>query len=357
MKSEPSRGRRYGVIGQGGHGKVVTLVGQDPSTVSSVMKRAQETTIIYTHGTGRKLSQIWRKVASPGLVVSLKKALKLSASFMLAKHVPKVESFYAELLMNSRILKVFKHTTTSVRTLDVDDIHCLGVRIKTNKGETFNFVFTEWCQQEMLDDLTFLKSIDLNAFVHNILTSLKDLHLNRLIHADIKLDNIMVCGRSFKLNDWGETASFEEMRQILRGSYRSGGMRSPAAWVAMGVDKPGGSISVLMHLTIHGRFFGGKTSLDIVRLTIDTYDSYMRFTKSKTSEFWYSDKALVSYDLYSFGLVLARLSFSIEADDRILGVTLRELAYRLVFYDHPEFLGFKGASAALEWWKSNNRRV
>ena len=267
--------------------------------------------------------------------------------------------------MNIRIAAAYGRRNgemTTVAMLPLESYAVCGLTVPMPDGApTYYFSFSQSCSRTG-EHVEFKYPANLDHFIKNILQSFAVLHRSKLLHADVKLDNLMYCAakRRFKLIDWGASLGFQEMRDVLSRMHRPKNMASPAFWAVWGLDEPGGTLSRVVHIAMHAKF--GKAvpySVDYARTCLEAYDSFLRFVEGSRKEdlnaLLKSDAFLASYDLYNMGIMLLLLLQYSKAltTAPVLHAAVLELVKRLIFYDHPQFLGTKGAGAALAWWEAN----
>lgn len=362
--------RRAGVLGKGLYGTAVTLVGKDPETLLSTLKKCDASRISIFYCKDESSPKIWSMPATDSLVGKLMAAVQKNGTRLIAKRFESYDAFHAEIFMNIRIAAAYGRRNaemTTVAMLPVESYAVCGLtvpmRAEGDDGLTYHFSFSQSCSRTG-EHVEFKHPANLDHFIKDILQSFAVLHRSRLLHADVKLDNLMFCPmqRRFKLIDWGASLGFQEMREVLARMYRPKNMASPAFWVAWGLDEPGGTMARIVHIAMHAKL--GKAvpyNIDYARISLEAYDSFLRFVQSASKDekdikaLLKTDAFLASYDLYSMGIMLLLLLQYSKAFKTapVLHAAVLELVKRLIFYDHPQFLGTKGAEATLAWWNAN----
>jgi hypothetical protein len=366
--------QRAGVLGRGLYGTAVTLTGSDPDALLETLKHASATepiTLFYCNDPASASPKIWSVPATPQLAAKLAAAIKSNGNHMIAKRFESYDAFHAEIFMNIRVASAYgKHRAamTTIAMLPVDSYQVCGITVPMSEGAAatvYHVSFSQSCSRTG-EHVEFKHPANLDHFIKDMLQSFAVLHRGKLLHADVKLDNLMLCQlhqhRRFKLIDWGATISFDEARTVIDRMYRPKNLASPAFWVAWGLDDVGGTIARVVHIAMHAKL-GSKVpyTVDYARFCLGAYDSFLRFVDSLNlpqeglRDLLKSDAFLMSYDLYNLGIMLLLLLQYSKAVKTapVLHAAIMELVKRLMYYDHPQFLGTKGAEAALAWWNAN----
>jgi hypothetical protein len=229
------------------------------------------------------------------------------------------------------------------------------------------FIFSSRCDTP-LDRYPFARGADVDRFVVEILESFAKLHAAGFIHGDVKLDNMIHCEcegrdrgkgdlRAFRLIDWGAAteARTELPKRYLRGD-RPRNSASPLAWYAWGLGPILGPIAVVQHAR-HKGLGVMLRSFEYVRFTAGAIESARRrLAELSLGPGELDGRRLVlrehwrSFDLYSFGVVLAVLAHTTRggAEPR-MHERLMDLATALTHYGTPGYCG-DDAEAALARW-------
>lgn len=88
------------------------------------------------------------------------------------------------------------------------------------------YVFNARCDASLAQRLTRLEHQEFRALVGNILSTLAELQKKAFLHGDIKPDNIMLCGGTYKLVDWELAKPASVVAANLRNSTHSLGARA-----------------------------------------------------------------------------------------------------------------------------------
>ena len=233
------------------------------------------------------------------------------------------------------------------------------------------YVLSARCETP-LDRFTFARPADIDRFVPDVLSAFAKLHAGGMMHADVKLDNMIHCAeeRRFKLIDWGASmrAPDQVMRVYALNAAPPRNTASPMAWFAYGVgSRLARAVFAYQNGRMHPRGF--LTSPDYQRLILGAHSSYRRALDGLLAEVGGSEKRareLIverhwrSFDLYSLGIVLAGIAIG-TVGGGVRRRRLLALAVRLTHYDHPERV-CDDAAAALRFWeasavKMNRRRL
>jgi hypothetical protein len=275
-------------------------------------------------------------------------------------------AFAHELAMNQRVRAAYGGEADAARrfTTLVSPLRWRGeevIAIHVPRADAY-YTLGERCDVP-LDKLAF-EARHIEPFVTQILGSFARLHAGGLVHADVKLDNMILCGAdTFKLIDWGATLTLEGLREVYRRTLSPKNSASPMAWFAWGLGPlaPQTSLIVIAKMPRCGalllessRFRAFCRSL---RASYRTAIERLVAGAPGRSEA-HTRMAVVraharSFDLFNFGLLLESIAcwrgaahLGVALDARVSG-----LARRLTHYADPEFLG-NDAQAALRWWRN-----
>jgi len=374
--------------GQGVHGRVIDVSSSDASdrdTLQYFLSHAvsQEWVLYIALDNGYRvfresaLSPMCRRVMRviSGMTGGAGRGTRMVAKMFVndtpsvSKHISPKDAFLAELVTNIRILSAFgtrkAQRLTTIQGVAVGSDALFGISV----GEVY-FTLQRLCESK-LEDMSFFSSRDaVNAFIVDLLNGFAHVHAANIFHGDVKLDNIMFCGGSYKLIDWGYSASFAETRELCATTRTPRNCASPMAWFAWGVpsDSPDGDISHALHLVMNTKIVRRSVFLlpGFRRLVDGAYASYtaqlaaLHTTHGLTSAVRVAviRDLIPSFDLYNFGLVVASiaLSSSIGVSDTPLREALLGLSTRLMYYSHPEYVG-KDAITAVAWWQQHTAHI
>jgi hypothetical protein len=357
--------RRVGILGRGKHGTAVTFTGSDPNTLLETLKRSDVSRITLFYSASASASQIWSMpiTTQTSLSSKLLASVRKHGPHMIAKRFEDYDAFHIEIFMNVRIADAYGRRNaemTTIAMLPLDSSHSLcGLTVPMSDGQTYHFSFGQRCSRSG-SEVEFDDPASIDHFVRDILKSFAVLHGAKILHGDVKLDNLMYCPlqRRFKLIDWGASVGFRDAREMFSRMTRPKNMSSPAFWVAWGLDDPGSTLGRMLHIAMHAKLGSAvQYNVEFARICLEAYDSFLRFSVSEDDlqTTLRGDAFLASYDLYNMGIMLLLLLQYSKAGRAapVLHAAVLELVRRLMFYDHPQFLGSKGADAALAWWNAN----
>lgn len=363
------------IYGQGIHGRVIDVSnGQDRTDKDTfaayLQEHASDPILMYVlvehkyqmvsveHGSDvhRALIRALSK-ASKRLIVKM----FVESPKLLANSSTSEESFSSELRTTLRLRAAFGsdlQRLTVIRSLDVS-----GMAVEAFAIGRVYFMVNGVCAST-IDEHTFDSYASVCAAIHQILEAFGTLHRAQLLHSDVKGANMMICeSSSFKLIDWGATASFEEIRQLCMQTRAPRNYASPLAWYAWGItdDAPDSAVANSIHLVMHAKIVKRRSLFahaEYQQLTDGAFRSYRDFLSRAYRRHNGLDASvrgevlrdmLPSFDLYNFGLVVAGFALSVECLDVRERQTLMDLAVRLTHYAHPEFVGTDANSARAMW--------
>ena len=355
-------------FGQGAHGRTMDAAERidDMDTLfaelSSHLKR--DTWTAWVIDRKKKATLVRRIQMTKPQAEAVLKAVRTATAYV-AKSMDEDAAFRTELQTYAGVLDVYGDasdrftTLRPLRVASVGDVVGLGI--------TFHrYVLSARCETP-LDRFAFDKPKDIVQFTGEVLASFARLHAGGMLHADVKLDNMIYCAseRRFKLIDWGASLMFpDDVRREYMTTHRARNTTSPMAWYAFGLgSRLTRTVFMFQNGKMHPRAF--LTSTDFQRIVIGAYASYRR-TLDRILDGVGGDETLArgvvlerharSFDLYSFGMVLAGIAVgSAGAQQGAIRAPLLALAERLTHYDHPEAV-CDDAAAALRLWHRLLRR-
>ena len=323
-------------------------------------------------------SQLDRAVRSAVKAASGEFVIKMFVGSDGMKSISTKDAFDAELATNLRIIDSFGKDAvgrlTTVRGLaiaGIEDVY--GIMIEGD--EAMFFTLSDRCS-ESLDTYKFESYASVCDMVTQTLEGFEHLARSGMLHADVKEGNIVACSQqkkkkqkqkqkkggvvSFKLIDWGMTATFDEIRVMYANTQNPRNCASPMAWYAWGISEehPDSVAAYTIHKIMHAKIVRRAsvfTNPEFRKLTDGAFESFtskMRRLYSKNNGIDVAVRRAVirdyvaSFDLYNFGLVIASTALSVQSltvDQRQI---LMDLAVRLTHYNHPEFVGNDASEAA-----------
>jgi len=385
------------LYGMGIHGRVIDIASSDPSdhdTLHSFLSDAEQHEWALYVGTDSGYREVRASAQSP-LSRSVMRACRLngsgSGSGSGAKMVAKMfvnssrsldispkEAFLAELTTNMRVLSAYSADKTGVQRRQNQALTTIrglavgaplsGALFGISVGDDVFFTLQTMCESNLDDMSVFVSRESVHAFIIDALDGLKHVHAAEILHGDVKLDNMMLCGGRHNLIDWGYAASFAETRELCTLTRTPRNCASPMAWFAWGASgAPHGDISQLLHTVTNAKIV--RKSVFVLpgfrRLVDGAYESYVaRIAALHKSHngLTAAVRAVVirdmipSFDLYNFGLVVASvaLSSAVGTSDAPFREAMLDLSTRLMYCAHPEYVGNDAASAAA-WWQEKKR--
>ena len=232
-----------------------------------------------------------------------------------------------------------------------------------------------------LDRMAFADR-DVPVLVRDILNSFQRLHAGGLLHGDVKLDNMIHCGKSgsskrmsgrsggpvaFRLIDWGATIRLkEDLPKVYLETLSPKNTASPMAWYAWGLGPVIDQTFLVMHTQLYPRTFFTSPSFaafcasslasfhrQLISLTAAERERGKKVTLERQVRTTIVRRHGRSFDLYNFGLALAHLAYTFgHAWAPATKTRTLALARRLTHYDHPEFVGDDAATALTFFEKS-----
>ena len=373
------------VYGQGVHGRVIDISSTDPEdtdTFASFLEHewnAKTPLLLYTLKGDGSGYDIVRLEGSP-LLKALKKAVVDASGKLVAKvfvgsdrsgSITVEDAFVAELEVIRRLYNAFGKSKikrmTAVQGLEVGKDKKKMVVHGLKIAGVF-VVFNSKCEAD-LETHKMNSYSDVSVMIDQILESLSHIHKEQVLHADIKLSNMMYCGsKSYKLIDWGASATFDEIRALYLATKMPRNIASPMAWFAWGITDD--TILVnrkQIHKIIHAKMVRRQTLFirpEFQEFVESSFESYQKALEKLYKKHKGLDtrvrKAIIdtympSFDLYNFGLaVMAQaLSPNLKLTEKQAAVLI-EFATRLTHYDHAEFVGNDAKVARRLWSVSKN---
>lgn len=202
--------------------------------------------------------------------------VKLSESFkedlnLAIKYYPNYKKGYEEMeedINNGKIVsKLYSKNRdmTTLFTKKFNNFNIVGLYVSG-----YYYYLNNKCEKT-LDKIEFNES-SLNKMIDDVLKSIKILHENYYIHGDIKAQNIMLCGDTYKLIDWGRLHSIKNFEKDYKygGSLQAG---SPLGFY-------------LMFRKLSGHILSQKMS---AKLALALFEGKIPFFKSKSPLFSYKE--------------------------------------------------------------------
>jgi hypothetical protein len=226
------------------------------------------------------------------------------------------------------------------------------VGLRLDASDTY-YMLSRKCDTP-LDRHPFERPDELLEMARDVLESFARLHAGGVLHADVKLDNMVFCaapedkGKRFKLIDWGGSIEVGDLRRQYLASREPKNTASPMAWYAWGL---GTRLTVKAFMLLHGRLYPRSflTSLEYARFCASSLQSFTvalervqaRTPDERATRAAILDEHARSFDLYNLGLALAHLATSTPAGTRDPGAHARvmRLARALTHYADPDFVG------------------
>lgn len=356
-------------MGQGKHGKTYDCVGESEDDRETLLHELSlpdargcrwHAYVVERKGRVRRVMCDVRGQAM--ILASLRLAHGFVAkTFLGASNRTASESFDLELAMRKRVVDAFGGSRRAAEFTTVASgmpVQGMGGELigLTLKGSTDSFYMVSSKCQVALDRYRFKSTAEIVEMARDILDSFSVIHKAGLIHADVKLDNMVLCrqgpGRRFKLIDWG--ASMQEsalVRQYLSSGEPKNTL-SPMAWYAWGLGRHMTSNAFVL---IHTRMYLETIikSLGFVKFCASAMSSFAAAVKRIEQQVGDEKEArrvimathVRSFDLYSFGILLAHLVFTSRVERR-QGRRLLALARALTHYNAANFVGNDAEAAA-----------
>ena len=130
--------------------------------------------------------------------------------------------FNEEIEKNRTILSIYKDH--SAKYLTIEPVHgAVGAMIIAEGRLPFYVVFGTKCDNHY--------ALSLPSFLTHLLESIVVLNKHEMIHNDIKPDNIVKCGRRYKLIDWGASRT-----TVSKNTPVNNTTTNPLAWYCYGYE-------------------------------------------------------------------------------------------------------------------------
>lgn len=360
------------VLGQGKHGKTYDAVSDDPDSLLSELSEPglrAKTWVAYVDGKASARGVKCDERKKVAVMEALQRAQKFVAkTFLGASNRTADESFELEMEMRRRVIEAFggarpaKEYTTVASGMPVRGVgELVGLRVRAGGrgGRDALFMVSSKCQVP-LDRYNFSNAADLVEMAGDILDAFAVIHRGGLIHADVKLDNMVFCrdgpGRRFKLIDWGASMHADALvRQYLDGGEPKN-TASPMAWYAWGLGR---HMTINAFMLIHARHYirTFMSSMGFVQFCTDAMVSFSAAARRMEHDSGMDERRVAremlnqhvrSFDLYSFGIALAHLAYSSPAASRSPRTRrlLLSVARALTHYNDDNFVGNDAAAAA-----------
>jgi len=251
------------------------------------------------------------------------------------------ENDFEDDIKNSHIISnIFMNHENMItnKTINFNNDNISGIIIKDNNENENFYYFSNMCSQT-IDKITF-NNIKLNKFILNILSSLNILHSKDYYHGDIKTQNIMLCGRDFKLIDWGRLYNIKEFdpNYYYGGSMQSG---SPLGFYFMIRNKTK-LITRITAANIAVRIFEGSIPFVNSKSPLFNKGFYYKFkilwnnikknfinSVDKYSDIELFNKYKYTLDLYNLGLTILFIIYKNNIDIK----KYKDLIKKLVLYN------------------------
>jgi serine/threonine protein kinase len=234
---------------------------------------------------------------------------KIAKLFKYKGDVSKVahDKLLEEIEFNKNIAAIYgrdaEYFTTITPVSGYKGVEIYGAYIKLNKKPDIYAVFGSKCDNKY--------TVKLKQFLIDILASLIHLNDRGYYHNDVKLDNIVLCGDTYKLIDWG-ASSPAKFTEKTHGSLLT---TSPMRWYTFGYNQ-------FLSTSIIGTktYYGNRTvyaspifKANVARINREFYE-VMRITTNAEDLFrMYKD----SFDVFMLGMtalhavVLYKLDYTV----------------------------------------------
>ena len=413
------------VMGQGVHGRTFDAgdvgdagdAGRDRATLYAELLRPEAQACRWElHLAGGRTVECDAGPARADLIKAVRGAKSFVAkTFIAARNRTAEEAFGLEMEMRGRVLRAYgsddvaREFTTVTSGLPISlpgrgpSSELVGMRLrmpsvpsvrsmpsKRSGGEDTFYMLSSKCDTP-LDRHAFERPGELIEMARDVLDSFARLHAGGMLHADVKLDNMVFCSmagakargrrRRFKLIDWGGSIGESELRDRYMSTQEPKNTCSPMAWYAWGL---GPRLTVKAFMLLHARMYRSEflTSLEFVRFCASSLESFThaveriecreheargqrggsggtRWSRRLSGLLPAERKVRLallaehtrSFDLYNLGLALASLAVSTPAGtlDGAVHARVMRLARSLTHYGDADFAG---NDAALAWRQS-----
>ncbi len=408
------------VMGQGVHGRTFDAgdTKHDRATLYAELLRPEAQACRWElHLAGGRTAECDAGPARAALIKAVRGAKGFVAkTFIAASNRTAEEAFALEMEMRGRVLRAYgsdaaaREFTTVTSGLPVSlslpgrgpsASELVGMRLRRasgTSGEDTFYMLSSKCDAP-LDRHAFERPDELVEMARDLLDSFARLHAGGVLHADVKLDNMVFCsmsmsgvrargkGRRFKLIDWGGSIGEGELRERYMSTQEPKNTCSPMAWYAWGL---GPRLTVKAFMLLHARMFRSEflTSLEFIRFCASSLESFThaverieqrvasaaakgrrgasggdgasaadaRWSRRLAGHLPAERKVRLailaehtrSFDLYNLGLALASLAVSTPAGtlDADVHARVMRLARSLTHYGDADFAGNDAARAS-----------
>jgi hypothetical protein len=337
--------------GQGVHGRTIDA-GQtrDTDSLHAALTSAPRVPAWVAYYRGKKTPYARHPMSAAAMTALVGVLAKTTG--VVAKEMRVREAFEVELRTNARVLRAYGRSAERFTTLRAFSLGMVGLFVPATG---LHYTLQARCDVP-LDRLAFGRPNELDAMVRDLLASFARLHDAGMLHADVKLDNMMLCGRSYKLVDWGAAIPAAELRRryLSQVGSRPKNCLTPLAWFAYGLAP----VSLPIFLVRHAMLFGlGTTSLAFQGLMASALASAQAEIERLEAE--HADTGAArdaamrrhwrSFDLFNLGMAIAHLACSRSGGlKKAVHARLMRLARALTHYDPPYYCD--DAAAALQWY-------
>jgi hypothetical protein len=254
------------------------------------------------------------------------------------------ETFETEMRLAKTLRRVFGRRVLRLSTLRALPL-ARGADVQGLETDAGFFVLSSRCETP-LDRFDFdARSAPL--LVRHVLEGIACLQAARMLHADIKLDNMIYCAsdRRFKLIDWGQTKTLDALVASYTGRRaRPENIGSPMAYFAYGL----GEAACAVYMTYHVVNFMGDTlrCADFDQLLLSCRASFLRkmahlralHDDERALRKIVAERYAASFDTFGFGMICAHVACRFLKDGEPVRERLLDLARRLTHYDATDFV-------------------
>lgn len=268
----------------------------------------------------------------------------LAKTFLGASNRSAADAFQMELGIRARVIEAYGglpgalQFTTLHSGLNYGKKMLVGIQVHNDEEPDAFYMISTKCDVA-LDKYPFKDTDEVLEMATDLLDSFEKLHAGNLLHADVKLDNMVHCsgqGRRFRLIDWGGSMSIDKLTRQYLASKEPRNTASPMAWYTwgMGID-----LTVKAFYIIHARmypssFFG---SIEFFRFCASSLASFVREIQKEQRRPVLLRRHAKSFDLYNLGLTLAHLAVTTVNTPSDSKSILMSIARRLTHYSDPNY--------------------
>lgn len=180
---------------------------------------------------------------------------------------------------------------TTLGSLSYKSINFIGITINYNRSQEY-IIFNKKCDNKY--------KIDILKLVGDLLESLVILQKNKIIHNDIKFDNIVYCDGKYKLIDWGNIMNMD-FKKLVNGTFLSG---SPVKFYLLGYSQY--LIKQMIYYRIQTKeteFFKSEIFNKVYKQIVENFDNAMK-KNTKMSKSEMIKKYAKSFDIYAIGMLI-----------------------------------------------------